>query len=494
MLPSPPVLDPDVAEWRADGARKLDRQIDHIRRYEAYFDGHPSQRALRGEQRDIFQLLLPLSHTNWSELVVNSVAERLQVSEFRFRQASEDAWAIWQESNMDSQSEMQQTDALVSGFTFVSVWPEEENQTGVQIVPEHPSQITLVYQRRAGRRRVVAAYKRMVEDRQLVEQVVTADQIVTWMHDCSMDTDGTVTPTGPLGGDPDEVEGNPAGRVNVIELRPAPRTIGWPRSELHSVIPIVDRIGLQIYNRLVAEDFGAFRQVTATGVKLEREGTGAYRPQDNPLAGRGDFVEGRDVPSPSRSPAKQPPPFNVGADRLLASTNKDARFGVLPADDLAGYLNAVEQDVQHMAAITQTPPHYLLGNMINISADGIRAAETGLVSKVRKRAGHLGQGWEDVMRLALSIAEREGADDVAAETVWRNFETRSEGELVDALVKMRSLRVPLEMLWSRWGMSPQEIDRAKELLAAESAMDATVTAQALGAADPYAALLAGQAT
>ena len=73
-------------------------------------------------------MLLTEARANLSELVVNAVAERLQVTGFRFG-SSEDsaaAWAIWQANQMDADAEMVQTDALVQGSSFVLVQPDEE--------------------------------------------------------------------------------------------------------------------------------------------------------------------------------------------------------------------------------------------------------------------------------------------------------------------------------------------------------------------------------
>ena len=50
-----------------------------------------------------------------------------------------------------------------------------------------------------------------------------------------------------------------------------------------------------------------------------------------------------------------------------------------------------------------------------------------------------------------------------AEVIWADFETRSEGQRVDALVKMATLGVPREVLWEKWGASTQEIARWKAL-------------------------------
>lgn len=248
----------------------------------------------------------------------------------------------------------------------------------------------------------------------------------------------------------------------MIEIVPQPRTMGAPRSELTPALVIQDRINTMLFNRLVSADYGAFRQIWATGVKMARK---VMR------------EDGGEVTKPVR-------PFDVGANRLLANEDPAGRFGSFPESTLQGYLAAVEQDVNQLAAITQTPPHYLLGQMVNLSADAIKAAEAGLVAKVSRRALHIGESLEEVMRTALRMTGHPAAADVEAEVLWRDFETRSEGQRVDALVKMRTLGVPLEVLWERWGASPQEIERWHELAEEEAAT---------GPEAAYAALLAAAA-
>lgn len=144
-----------------------------------------------------------------------------------------------------------------------------------------------------------------------------------------------------------------------------------------------------------------------------------------------------------------------------------------------------------MAAITQTPPHYLLGQIANLSADAIKAAEAGLVSKARRRSLHLGEGWETVARYSLGLTGHPAAADLGGEVIWADFETRSVAQLADSLVKMRTLGVPLEVLWARYGASPQEIDRWRVLRAAEQAEAMASAVGALGAPDgAYARFLA----
>jgi hypothetical protein len=444
-------------EWREVGRRKLDAQAARANYYQNYYDNENLVTALiNQEERQNFRTFLKESRANWCELVVNAVAERLQVVGFRFGPGNisgAHAWEIWQGSSLDADAELAQTDALVAGNAFALVNIDEENPTGVEISGESPTEACVIYEP-GSRRERVAGYKRYRIGNYTTEIVILPDAIVTWE---SSDA-------------PPEVEANPTGVVNLVEIQPQPRSTRPPRSELHSAIHFQDRINTTIFNRLVATDYGAFRQIWATGVKLARETL--------------TLEDGTTKISVIK-------PFDVGANRLLTNENPDARFGSFTESTLRGYLDAVGQDVEQLAATTQTPPHYLLGTMVNISADAIKAAEAGLVAKVSRRARHIGEAWEEVMRIALRLTEDPNADDVGAEVIWKDFETRSEAQMVDALVKMSTLGVPTEILWQRWGATPQEIEQWKQMKANEGAQAALNQAVALGATDPYAQLLAG---
>jgi hypothetical protein len=142
---------------------------------------------------------------------------------------------------------------------------------------------------------------------------------------------------------------------------------------------------------------------------------------------------------------------------------RDAKFGEFDVTDLNNYVHAIEMLVQHLAAQTSTPPHYLLGQVVNASGDALKAAEAALTRKVVAKQDDFAEGYEDAMRLAFRVEGNAKAGEVKAETLWRDAEVRTEGERVDALVKMRTLGVPLEALWARWGATPQEIEDWKRL-------------------------------
>jgi hypothetical protein len=132
-----------------------------------------------------------------------------------------------------------------------------------------------------------------------------------------------------------------------------------------------------------------------------------------------------------------------------------------------------------MAAIIPTPPHYLLGQLVNLSAEALKAAEAALVSRIRRHQRHYEEPLETVARLALKAAGESVPNVASMETDWRNPEFRTEGELVDALVKMSSLGVPRAALWERWGATPQEIAAWTVQADAEAARNAAAAAQLL---------------
>ena len=424
-------------DMRAACSRQLDMQIAPALQYMAYYDGEPAILALLDtEERQMFRRFLDESQANWCSLVANAVAERLQVVAFQWGDSSDRAWAIWQANQMDADAELVQTDALVTGRGYVLVQPDDSNSVGVSITPESPLQATVMYQ--PGNRRVrLAGFKRFRDplSAKVTEVLVLPDTIATWPADNPQ-------------GDP-VVEANPAGAVGLIEITPQPRTLGVPRSELDPAIPIQDRIHTTIFNRLVASDFGAFRQIWATGVKLARQIVTTTNPDGS--TGTTEIAV---------------KPCDIGANRLLTNENPDGRFGAFTGDPLIGYLTAVEQDIEAMAAITQTPPYYLHGKMVNLSADAIKAAEAGLVCKVRRRMLHIGEAWETVVRLALQLVGDPGAANMEGQVLWADPETRSIAQLADALTKMQSIGVPQQILWQRLGATPAEIDAWKLMQAA----------------------------
>ena len=235
--------------------------------------------------------------------------------------------------------------------------------------------------------------------------------------------------------------GSGSHQLGVVPLVPLPNAptlsnrLG--RSDILRVIPLQDAVNKIAGDMIVASEFAAFPQRWATGIEIPV----------NPDTGE-----------------KMAAKFLGGADRVWGVESEQARFGNFQVSDLGIYVRAIEMLIQHVAAQTRTPPHYLLGSSGTFpSGKSLKATETGLVAKVRRKQLSFGEGWEETMRLAFAVeGDSTKAEEIDVETIWANPESRIVGETVDAAVKLASLGVPRPALWEYVGASPQQIARWKE--------------------------------
>lgn len=412
-------------------------------RLDRYYDGdHPLPHATADAEAE-FQRFLKMSRSNWMGLVVDAVCERLEVVGVRLpgtRDADTKLWQIWQANSLDADSELVHTDAAVFGRSYVSVWPDDDRPSTPRIVPEHPTEMIVATAPGRHRERL-AALKVWYDDTAQAwnATLYMPEAVYKWAAPGRAAVHNSRTQRVALAGweirRPAGEEWpleNPFDRVGVVPFRNRARTIGEGRSEIADVIDIQDRINKTIFDRLMASEFSSFRQRWATGINVPKDPVTA-----EPVA-----------------------PFKAAVDRVWTNGNPEGKFGEFGEHDLQNFIRAVEADVQHIAAQTRTPPHYLLGQSGAFpSGESLKATETGLVAKARKRMRHHGESWEEVCVLVGQAVEDESLQDTSMEIMWKDPESRTEGELVDALVKMQGLGVPNEALQERWGASPQQIAR-----------------------------------
>lgn len=434
-----------------DILKKLDKALttraQSIQRYDDYYCGkHPL--AFASEKfRKAFGGLFNEFADNWCDLVVDSVEERLNVEGFRFGDATagdEDAWRIWQANDMDAGSQLAHTEALICGTAYGLVWPTED-ETTPQITVEHPTQAIIGYQPGNRRNRVAGLKLWLEDDGYYCATVYTADALWKFKSQArSSDTGGVRTATTWVRR---EVDGeawplpNTLGVVPLIELPNKPRMLKPGMSEIHKVIPIQDAVNKIVADLLVTSEYQSFRQRWATGIEIPR-----------------DPETGQEIEQ-----------FEATMSRLWRSEDKDAKFGEFSPLDPSGFVKAIELLVQHIASQTRTPPHYFALTGTYPSGESIKSAETGLVAKARRKMRFFGEGWEEIIRLALFAAGNAAATDVAVETMWGDPESRTEAEHIDALVKKRALGIPLHQLWEDVPYTPTQIARFDQMLADEAA-------------------------
>jgi hypothetical protein len=367
-------------------------------------------------------------------------------------------WGVWQRNGMDRRQSPLFYDALKFGFAACVVeWPGKgPKQTVNKRVYDYPRFSTL------DPMRSVALYFDPANDERpavlwTLDVEPGADKVgrgrmwdqEEW-HQFEIDTDGNASMKG----------SGPHGFSDCPGIVLTARRDLQGRTEgiVKHLIPIQDRINQTVFDLLVAQSYGSFRVRYATGMvpppKRVRTTVmvGDVRsiiPNDDPMkTAPDDAVYGyrMDVVVDDNG---NPVPMEVSADitRFLVAEDPNTSFGTLEGTDLGGFINSIGMSLSHMATLSQLPPHYLLGNLANLSADALAVAESSLARMVAEFQHSFGEGLEQVMGLFSEALGQE--PDYLAEMQWRDMSPRSFAAVVDGLSKMaESLGIPLKGLWA----------------------------------------------
>jgi hypothetical protein len=398
--------------------------------------------------------------TNYISLVTGSPVERMEVQGFRFGNdpdtpADEKANEIWQYNNMDLNSYSAHLTAATFSRAYLMVSPPAEGEEYPIITVEDPR--TTIVEHDPARSNLLRAGLRMWND-DIIGHVIAVVYLPDSIHyfqgkqssyyqNIDYDTlKQRLTAAGSweyVGG-----EVNPLGEVPIVPLNWRPGLHGTSMSEAEEGFSIQDRINATILDRMIISRAQAYKQRWAKGISL-----------------------------PTNDQGQVKPPFDPGADILWAVEDPDAAFGEFKEADITMILKAVRDDVGDLAAITKTPPHYLLGEIVNASGDALKAAETGLVSKTKSRMKTAGWAWEKVIKLAFGwLGDSSKQNEVLAETIWADPESRSRAELADAILKETQMGLPPEMAFERLGLTPAQINRAMQLKRQEEMRQAMLMA------------------
>jgi hypothetical protein len=138
-----------------------------------------------------------------------------------------------------------------------------------------------------------------------------------------------------------------------------------------------------------------------------------------------------------------------GLIHAAGTSGETARFGTFEPADPVKIASAVDTHIKHLSAVCQVPPHYLLGAVVNMSAEGIAAAESGYFRNVADRQMAIGEGYEQWMRTAAAIVgDDEAAQATSSQVHWADVSSRSLGQISDAVLKLSTVGAPLELLFA----------------------------------------------
>jgi Phage portal protein, SPP1 Gp6-like len=402
---------------------------------------------------------------NFMPLVIDAERERLVVDGFRFGRtpaADRGVWKIWQANQLDAESQIAHEIALTKGVAYAAVDPFADSPS---ITIEDPSE-TIVETAPGNRRLREAALKVYLDDDGYSRAYLyLPDQIYRW-RSRNRRTDSTSYSLGQVSWEPYTADGgdfpiaNRLGVVPIVPLINRPRRDGSGRSEIEPVMGNQLAINFLRYAALIGSDTAALPQRWAKNLDLEIDpNTGKVKEP---------FRAGRDTLWATRRPT--PEEAAEYGDRM-----PDVEFGQFPEASLSPFVDMIREEVGQMASNSRTPYHYLLGTPQSIppSGESLKSSEAPLVKKVEAQEIHFGEGWEELMRVALLAAGQpaKAARSTDAETVWRDAETRNEAARTDSILKQfaainpatRKPLIPRDFALEELGYSQQQIERIHEI-------------------------------
>lgn len=437
-----------------------------------YLHGHHDDPYIPKDATEEYKLLVKRAVTNWVPMVVSAPAETLYVEGYRHSvEASDDeedassntAWDAWQRSGMDSRQLAIHRSAIAYGSAYTVV---DHNDVGEAIIRGLSPLNTITLYRNPGYdlepygALYVAHRPRSATDG-LDEQLDLDPQGLAYYWDDK--NRYTLRWDSGTGFQLSAVEEHGSDRVPVTRFSPHLDLNGRSMGVVEELKPLQDRFNQTVFDLLIAQTFTSFAVRTVSGMEppvvMMRNSDGELVPKldenNNPLVDK----------------------VRVNASKWIWSSNADAKFGTLPAGDLSGFIDACDMDLRHIASTTGVPPHFLLGQVANLSAEALQSAELALSRKSEEFRHSFGESWERTLRLASELAgDVTGAADDHAEVIWRDMHNAALSQTADGLSKIvEGLQVPAEGVWDMIpGVDPGKLAKWKEL-----AKQADVTNSAL---------------
>lgn len=394
-----------------------------------YYTGTQPLAYLSPESKTALGNRFGVMASNIPRLAVTALAERLRITGF-----SGDAalWADWVRNDLDQTSCVAHREALLLGDSYVIVWADRFGRPHVTV--ESARQVAVLTD--PGSRQIVAALKRWEDTaRKTTEAVLYLPDRITRLRANQL---GAITVQGLA---TVEELANPLGVVPVVNLRNSDRILGdFGTSEVDDLKNLCDGLNKSLVDMLTTSEYVGRPRRWATGLELTEVPV-----LDEDGNETGETIEVNPIPEGARA---------------MISESSDAKFGQLPAADLAGYEASVRVILGQIMAVSTLPAHYVGVFTDNpASADALRAAEASLTARAEARQHTFGRAWEQVAKLMAAV--RDGRDPNLIDDIrvqWADAATRSVAQEADAVVKLfQAGLLPQSYALAKLGYSSDEI-------------------------------------
>lgn len=401
-------------------------RLDHIFNYVHEREGLPT---VPDDASPEVRRIAAMSFKNVLTLVRDTFAQNLSVVGYRSSTTGDDLppWGLWQRNRMDARQSEIYRPALTYGCSYVAAFPGED---GPVFRPRSPRQLLAAYsdpQIDEWPEVALEMWVETVRDKRFRKgYLYTKDLVYPVFLGQVLDVTslpGTLAPT--LDGDPFEHGAGVCPVVRYVNGRDAEENIV---GEIEPLLTAQRAINNVNFDRLIVSRFGAFPQKVISG-----------------WSGSADDV------------------LAASARRVWAFDDEQVKAQTFAAAQIEPYNALLNEMFEHVAMIAQISPSQVTGQIVNVSADALAAAEANQQRKLVSMRESFGESHEQLLRLGSLIAgdSRNAADD-EAEVVWRDTEARSFGAVVDGVTKLIAAGVPIaQVLHLVPGISQRQIQEIK---------------------------------
>lgn len=460
---------------------EYDREAIRLRRIDHWSRWEPENFRLPRKATAEHRALREMSKAPWLSQIVTATAQCMFVDGYRSQLDEPDPdsekdydvtlgpYGIWLANGWDDRQIAVHRAMLTYGYAYAICLPGEDPTTGE----------SMPVMRGVSPRKMVALYEDPAEDdwpeiamrvdyhKGTIKQVRVYDDT----YEYTVVLDSSQKP----GTDPFtllDVQEHDSGVVPVVRYCKELDLDGRTKGEVEPYIALAQRINKTSYDRLLVQHWNSWKIRWIAGLSEPDTEEGAVRQK-----------------------------LKLAQDDFLIAADADTKFGTMPETAMAGFIDAHMNDVETLAAVSQTPTHELTGQMINLSAEALAAARASQGQKVHEIQKPTGRSHNQLLKLACKQSKRaelqKYVKDITGRVTWQDTSVQSLSSAVDALGKAATLLgIPEEVLWARIpGVEKPDVlewiklakQKRDELYAQQKLIaDATATMQMAGPAVPGA--------
>jgi hypothetical protein len=421
------------------------KRWDRLEGLHKRYHGDPPLPEGNDVARELFTAFQRKARTNYAELAVSAVSERMRPVGFRTavdgdETGDSDAIDIWLRARMNIVAADVHDLMLNLGEAFVIVgWMDDER--GVPIVTAEDPRWMVGEPDPVDPYRLRAALKFLRDDIEGEDRAYLYLPGEVWVAKRDAPFSNWEKPVGPMYWSPTtwswdaERSGTLGhGALPVVRFR---NKDGAGEYEKH--VDILDRINYQTLNRLCTAALQAFRQRAIETPNVDDGGIDTIDENGNEIDYSEVFTS------------------DPGAIWFLPP---GARIWESSSADMRQILEINESDIIQFAATTKTPMYYLNPGGANQSADGASMQRESLVFKVEDRIERCSPLWAEVMAMIFTVmGDQERADLANIQTLWANADRLSFAEKADAVNKLQNVLPWRSLMKIVMDLDPQTIER-----------------------------------